>query len=403
MVAAAGSGRVQGSALLDFFHAAPYGWTKDTTRYIFAALLVAGEIELHGGDGTLRTAGPKAVEAFRNTQSFGRVGVAPRGQPIPMEALDRASRRLEEMFAVEVLPLEDQIARVVRLHFPALLEVAGALPDRLRLLRLPGEARARAFLSTCADLLKEDAGGAASLLGAVSSDLPADAKWASGVTRALNNGGENEIAAARELVTRAFGLAELFPVAEILTANPGVAAIDEILTLDSFHERLVDLRESSRQVEAAMRTLEESERSTLVARLASVREELEVRPSWAKLALQDQLNVIAELDQAGLIAESSDAFVQLSRVLSKGLASLSLADVLARKVDALAVRRPIDVDPERELAQHATGAVEHISMSSLLPAEALRTAADVEHWIARLREQLLERVAAGPIRLTGVE
>jgi len=46
------------------------------------------------------------------------------------------------MFAVEVLPLEDQISRAVRGHFPAVMERIGSLPDRLRLLALPGEDRA---------------------------------------------------------------------------------------------------------------------------------------------------------------------------------------------------------------------------------------------------------------------
>src|SRR5206468_11958767 len=33
-----GTGRLQGNALQDFFAGSPYGWSKDATRYLFAAL-----------------------------------------------------------------------------------------------------------------------------------------------------------------------------------------------------------------------------------------------------------------------------------------------------------------------------------------------------------------------------
>jgi hypothetical protein len=59
---AAGTGRLQGSFIQDLFSAPPYGWSKDTTRYLFAALLAAGEIEIHTPGGVLRTPGPGAKE-----------------------------------------------------------------------------------------------------------------------------------------------------------------------------------------------------------------------------------------------------------------------------------------------------------------------------------------------------
>jgi hypothetical protein len=67
-----GTGRMQGNAVQDLFAAAPYGWAKDTTRYVFAGLLLAGEIELHTPAGAVRTNSPAAVEAVRTTQGFGR-------------------------------------------------------------------------------------------------------------------------------------------------------------------------------------------------------------------------------------------------------------------------------------------------------------------------------------------
>lgn len=73
-----GSGRLQGNVLQDLFSSAPYGWSKDAVRYLFAGLLVAGEIELHTSGGVVKTSGPLAVEAMKSTMSFKRIGVSER-------------------------------------------------------------------------------------------------------------------------------------------------------------------------------------------------------------------------------------------------------------------------------------------------------------------------------------
>jgi len=181
--AESGSGRLQGSYLQDVFSVPPYGWTKDTVRYLFAAVLRAGEVEFHvpGAGGPVRTAGPQAVEAVKSTVSFNRIGISSRDAKLHPESLDRAARRLETLYGDEVLPLEDHISRSVRGHVPDLLEKLGSMPDRLRLLGLPGESRCRRLLAEAADLLKGDAGGAASVLGGLECALPDEITWAKAV------------------------------------------------------------------------------------------------------------------------------------------------------------------------------------------------------------------------------
>jgi hypothetical protein len=395
LLKAAGSGRIQGAVLLEQFHRPPYGWSKDTTRYLFAALLTAGEIELHTGDGLLRTTGPKAVEAFKNTQSFGRVGVAQRGQPPPLEALDRASRRLEEMFAVEVLPLEDQVSRAVRTHFPTVLEQAGSLPDRLRLLKLPGESRARRFLEACADLLKEDAGGATSLLGGAQCELPADVKWAQGLTKALDNGGEQEIGQAREAMDRVATLAKLFPIVEPLAAHPCLAVIAEILASESFHERLADLRDARRQLLEAAQSLYAGVRGKLSEALDQVRARLQQRPSWIRIVDEQRTELSDELQHAEAPVDPEEPLAALQQVLTGLLAVRGLEESIARKADGFARAT------EPTLDGAVAGPEKAVEVSLLLPSGPLRSADDVERWVAELKTKLLERVQLGPIKLTG--
>ena len=128
MVDVSGSGRIQGKAIQDQFAQPLYGWTKDATRYMFAALFRAGEIQLHTGEGTVTTPGPQAVDAFKSTVAFNRAGVSRRDGRPPLDAMDRAARRLEELFAIEVLPLEEHISRAVRTHMPTVIEEVGSLP-----------------------------------------------------------------------------------------------------------------------------------------------------------------------------------------------------------------------------------------------------------------------------------
>jgi hypothetical protein len=412
LVAATGSGRVQGSALLDFFYAPPYGWSKDTSRYLFAALLMAGEVELHSGDGVLRTAGPKAVEAVRNTQSFNRIGIAPRGQPVPVEALDRASRRLEAMFGVEVLPLEDQVSRVVRTHFPTVMERVGSLPDRLRLLKLPGEPRARAFLQTCADLLKEDAGGAASLLGGVESAIPVEEKWASGVVKTLDNGGEEDIGASRGMLDRLGELADLFASVQELLHSNAVTTITEIVSSESFHQRMADLRDAQRALTRSVRALYHAEREPLLRALDEVRKRLEARPEWIRISDEDRVEIATELVATGLPEEPQEPLGALQRVLTRRLGLADLEERLARKVDRrrifmMIANARIDDDEGDDVPSDDADApmnlVESVPIGDLLPDAELANAADVERWIADLRARLLERVQLGPIRLTDVD
>lgn len=407
-VKASGAGRVAGSVLLETFHAAPYGWSKDTTRYLFAALLVAGEIELHTGDGVLRTNGPKAIEAIKNTQSFGRVGVAPRGEPVPLEALDRASRRLETMFGVEVLPLEDQISRVVRTRFPGVMERVGSLPDRLRLLELRGEGRARAFLQACADLLKEDAGGAASILGGNGCVIDVEERWASGVAEALEKDGEKDLAAAAKLCRRCDELAELFPVAEALAAHAARETIREIIDSEDFVARLPDLRGATRTLQAAAAALELQERAGLDLAVSSAREALRALPAWTSIGEDDrrELDERIEAQRVPAAVGAEDALAGLSRVLTRKLGVADVAERAASWAQGRALPPAAVSGAEVAAAAASAGAVfvldaaEALDLGPLLPDAPLATAADVHAFVDGLRDRLLEHVAAGPIRLT---
>jgi hypothetical protein len=383
-----GTGRLQGNALQDFFVAPPYGWSKDATRYLFAALLRASEIEVHTANGVVRTPGPTAEEAFKSTVSFNRVGVSRRDSKPPLEALDRAATNLQQMFGDEVLPLEDHISRAVRKHVPGLIEKIGSLPDRLRLLGLPGEDRAARLLQVEADLLKQDGSGATALLGAVDCTVPADTTWARSVSDSLANGGETDVRQARDLERGLGELAELFP--SIITSIPAskqLSTIHEMLGTESFHEHLPALRSAVRAITDSVRHCYAERRTAFVGAAKEALQSLEALPEWTQILPEDREDIARLFATDAFPTTTTDgrALAELRLLLAR---MTTLDRVRADGQVEVARRAPPPPEPEEPPKEESVNLVE------LAPPDVLRSIADLENWLSSLRKRLQELLRA---------
>lgn len=292
----AGAGRLTGAVVQDTFASPPYGWSKDAVRYLFAALLVAGEIELHTGGDMLKTPGPAAIEAVRSTVAFNKVGVGLRDSRVSLEALDRAARRLQELFGEQVLPLEDQISRAARKHFSDVVERVGALPARLRLLRLPGEERARDLLGQLTGLLKGDASDAPARLGVADSRVPEDIRWALATTQALDSDGERDARQAVQLLAALTEIGGLFPEQySTLATEDEIEGLRSILDSERFYEQLPDLRSTMRDVMARVQSSYAEGWKRYEQAISEVEDRLEARPDWLLLLDEDRTAIIERL------------------------------------------------------------------------------------------------------------
>jgi hypothetical protein len=388
-----GGGRLQGNALQDFFAIPPYGWSKDATRYLFAALLAAGEIELHTPNGPIKTSGPLAQEALKSTVAFNRIGISRRDSRPPAEALDRAANRLQNMFGVDVLPLEDHISRAVRSSVPGLMEKVGSLPDRLRLLGLPGEARARRLLETCADLLKQDAIGATSLLGGTDTSIPGDAKWARELTDALSNGGEAEVRAAKDLEINLADLGSLFPAgAEGIISVGDAAAISEALAAENIQEHLPAIRGAVRSTIDRVKSRYAEHRSAYAASLQSTLRAFEDKPEWSRLETDDREELAKKLAPYELPEHS---------VTGREVSDLRL--LLARESTINALRTEVAGEIQRRLPPPSPTVPkeppteELVDFADLMVPEVIQSTADLEGWLSSLRSQLNELLKSNRI------
>lgn len=395
-VGLAGTGRLQGAFVQEFFAASPYGWSKDTTRYLFAALLAAGQIEVHSSQGILRTPGPAAVEVFRNTASFNRVGLSPRGSRPSLEVLDRAARLLESLFAIEVLPLEDHISRAVRAEVPPLMERVGSLPDRLRLLGLVGEDRARTVLQGCSDLLQEDAGGAASILGDPQSSLPDDVRWARKVVECLDGGGEEAICKASTLRRELEELIDLFPeVARLAPASP-LGIIAEVLAAMGFPDRMADLQGAVLALDQGLSAACAEQRARLLNGMERARHDVESLDEWTRLDPDDRAGVSARLSTDDATQVLERPLADLRRLLTRATRLPALAEECREEVRRLA---PPVVATADDYGDGTSPRAQVVALKRLMRPTSLASRQAVDLWLEELRTRLVALIELGPVQL----
>lgn len=388
MVDVSGSGRIQGKAIQDQFAQPQYGWAKDATRYVFTALFRAGEIQLHTGEGTITTPGPQAAEAFKSTVAFNRVGVSIRDSRPLLDAMDRAARRLEDLFAIEVLPLEEHISRAVRTHIPTVIEDVGSLPDRLRLLNLPGVDRSQQLLQTCADLLKEDASGAAMVLGASDCSLSSDIGWVKAVLKSLNEDGERLIRTAHGLDAFVGDLEELFPgeAGEIIEDSHR-ETIQAIRSSDNFFDRIPDLRIALRTIDDNIGQRYDQIKQQYEEQLIEARKELEASARWLDLTPEDRQDIGGRLTSSGIPVEPRPdrELADLRLLLTRRTGLAALVGTLKHEVDQRVPEEQPELDEETD---GETSVVIRITARDLDPPPSIATTEDLEVWITELRNRL---------------
>ena len=378
-----GGGRLQGNAVQDFFSGPPYGWSKDTVRYLFAALLVAAQVEFHTADGVLKVAGQKAAEACKSTLAFNKVGVALRDAPPDLEALDRAARRLEELFGDQVLPLEDNISRAVRRHMPGVQEMAGSLPDRLRLLGLTGEARARALSANLTSALSGDATDAGAILGAKDSTVLEDIRWAQAVAKAFDERAEDDVRAANRLRNSLAEIDMFFPgEAERLLPEADSQALAEALRSERFFERLADVRALIRAAGERTQTRYAEVRREVEESLKVMAAALEAHPDWPLLLDDDRTAIMQKLQSTlPLQPAGADPVNELTTLLVRqnGLPGLraTLEAEIARRVPA----------PPEELPT-VEAEVEQVPLAALRPPAPITSQVELDEWLSQIRARL---------------
>lgn len=376
-------GTVDGKRLLDAFSSDPFGWSPDTTRYILAAMLMGGEIKLKVSGREVTAAGQQAIDALKTNNSFRPIGVALRDERPSIETLGRAAERLTELVGDMVIPLEQEVSKSAARHFPRFQHDYGSLAEKLSGLGLAGSDRVRALNQDIADVLFTDASDAPQRLGAETSAIYDNLKWALEVKRALDNGLDTTL---RELQAHRRDI-EALPDTGVpgdlrREAAEDLAALSERLCREDFFKHAPDLNSQLTHLKGRVRdaviTLTEQQK----LRLKDGVEDLQRIPEWEELTQEERGNAVSRLD--GLALEATQDLSGLKKLLARDYDINSTLDDLKRSIQRQGqerVRRRL----EEERAKSGEKGPTKLSRKVAVPAK-MTTAAELDTVIQQLHE-----------------
>jgi hypothetical protein len=290
-------GSIEGKRLIDVFTGAPFGWSPDTLRYIIAAMLVCGEVELKVSGRKIKVGGQQAIDALKTNNAFKTVGVSLRDGVIDMEMLARAAGRLTDLSGENVVPLEGDISKAAMKLFPRLQQDYAPLTEKIRSMKLTGADRLDQLNQELADLMSSDASDAPGKFGGVDSELNDDLMWSQKVKKALEQGLEQTI---RDIQAHLACLADL-PSSGITGELQGelseeVASIQELLGTEGFHAQSSQLASNLTHIKARFRDTVIALRDQQQLRLRQAEEELNRLPEWPELNQQEKDGILSDLE-----------------------------------------------------------------------------------------------------------
>ena len=302
------NGTIEGKGLLDAFSGPPFGWSPDTTRYLVAALLVAGEIKLKVSGREVTVNGQQAINVLKTNNSFRAVGIALRHDRPSMDVLARAAERLTDLSGDQVVPLEDEIGKAAQKLLPSLQHRLAPLAEKLASLRLPGTGMVESANQQIADLMLSDASDAPQRFGAEQSPLYDGLTWAMAARTALDQGLEDTVRDLHDLA----GVVDDLPT----TGAPGelreavredLEAVADRLGQDDFFRRRVDLGSTLTALSARVAETVRATAKAQEQRLRDAEQDLQLLPGWSSFTAEEQSNALAELQRLAITVDEDVA------------------------------------------------------------------------------------------------
>ncbi len=163
----ASKGDLAGSELTRHFEAMPYGWSKDTLRYITALMLKAGIILIRVAGKSVTVFGDMAVTAMGNNNSFAKISIElnTEGTLSPAELL-AAAKQVTSIFGSgkRIAPVKDQIAKEANSKVKMNMGKFTALQKDFEMLHLAGLATMNRAIDYAHRIVESEGGDAAYLL-----------------------------------------------------------------------------------------------------------------------------------------------------------------------------------------------------------------------------------------------
>uniref|UniRef100_UPI00404841D9 BREX system P-loop protein BrxC n=1 Tax=Algoriphagus sp. TaxID=1872435 RepID=UPI00404841D9 len=309
--------QVEGKRLLDDFDKAPYGWSKDTTRFLVSAMFLASDIKLRLSGQDIKVKGPKAIESLKNVNGFNKIGISAyqAAEKPSNQMLSLSVNRLTELTGVQVPPLQDKIAEVVRRHFPEFQTKYSSIKTKLEYLNLPGQDLAQEVQDGIAEVLKGEGSDAAFRLGKPESDLYENLKWIGSVNRGFEQGMESAFREANYLKENIDSLPDSGLPKELKeNTRKDFQTIEDIISDNSFFNRISDLKDAISNIKTLCsdycQKLLTSENEKIEAEVKQIKS----GKDWNSLSLEQQESLSTEID--GLVIENKQGLEGIKDILN---------------------------------------------------------------------------------------
>lgn len=376
-------GTVDGKHLLDDFSGDPFGWSQDTTRYILSAMLMAGEIKLKVSGREVTAAGQQAIDALKTNNSFKQIGVALRDTRPSIETLGRAAERLTELIGESVIFLEQEISKAAAKHFPRFQYDYGSLAEKLSGLGLAGSDRVRTLNQDIADVLFTDASDAPQRLGAETSSMYDNLKWALEVKHVLDNGLD---ATLRELQAHRCDLEALPDTGVPGTLRREVAEdltqLSERMGKEDFYKHTADFNSQLTHLKGRVRDAAITLSDQQKLRLKDGVDDLQRIPEWEELTQEERGNAVSQLDD--LVLATTQDLAGLKKMLARDYDINSTIDNLKRSIQRQGQER-LRQRIEEERAKNGEKGPAKLTKSVSVPSK-LTSAVDLDALIQQLHE-----------------
>lgn len=290
-------GSIEGNRLLDIFSDAPYGWSQDTIRYLVAAMLLAGEIKVKAAGREITVTGQHAIDAFKNNNSFKKVGIALRDDRPDMGVMAKAAERLTELSGNTVIPLENDISKATTKLFPALQHNYAPLAGTLNQLKLKGVDRLNALANDIKDILSNDGADAPALLGAEDSELYNSLKWAAELDRSFKNGLDETLLTLQHYKHGLNNLPDNGIPGQLKSdLSETIESLDERLDKQDFYKHNTDFASALTEVKSKVTQTVEQMIEKHSEIIKSAKQDLRNVPEWSALTQQEQDNAVSRFD-----------------------------------------------------------------------------------------------------------
>lgn len=294
-------GQADGARLLNEFYSAPYGWSKDTTRYFIAGLLIGGAVKIKLGGETTTVPGETAQAALKSNQALSKTTIYPNNDQVPQDQLLRAAKRLQGLLAENVLPMAKQISQAVQSRFPTYQQDYAGLEAKLEMLGLPGGDRAKQLVSGLAGILSGDASDAPATLGAETSTLYDDLVWAKAVTKALEQGTEATVKDLHGLLRDIIALPDAGACNQLKADTEETRAkVRAIFSSGKFYEHISDLNQHLQTLRTAADQGAAAFLGQETERLSKAKEEIKQSTDWLNAPVDIRESLEKQLEDLAL-------------------------------------------------------------------------------------------------------